>query len=157
METTERRRLYAGRPWQVVAAELIGPMWLSARENTWILVLTDHFTLAIPDASAPQWPGPRLVCVLPFRATGTDTYESGCPISVPTYKRPLLDMGGGASESDHPISPAKEQSHRAEQQNVRQRPQEPTLRLESGGMGHDAATNHASLPQHTTLHHAGDP
>jgi len=58
METTGRRRLYAGRPWQVVAVDLVGPMQLSARGNTWILVLTDHFTrladaLAIPDASAP--------------------------------------------------------------------------------------------------------
>jgi len=57
-ETTGRRQLYAGRPWQVVAVDLVGPMPLSARGNTWILVLTDHFTrwadaLAIPDASTP--------------------------------------------------------------------------------------------------------
>jgi len=53
-----RRRLYAGRPWQVVAVDLVGPMPLTPRGNSWILVLTDHFTswadaLAIPDASAP--------------------------------------------------------------------------------------------------------
>jgi len=41
-----------------VAVDLARPMPLSARENTWILVLTDHFTrwadaLAIPDESAP--------------------------------------------------------------------------------------------------------
>jgi len=41
-----------------MAVDLVGPMPLCARENTWILVLTDHFTrwadaLAIPDASAP--------------------------------------------------------------------------------------------------------
>jgi len=57
-ETTGRRRLYASRLWQVVAVDLVGPMPLSARRNTWILVLTDHFTrwtdaLAIPGASAP--------------------------------------------------------------------------------------------------------
>jgi len=56
-ETTGRRRLYAGRPWQIVAVDLVGPMPLSARENTWILVLTDRFTrwadsLAIPDTTA---------------------------------------------------------------------------------------------------------
>jgi len=57
-ETTGRRRLYAGRTWQVVAVDLVGPMPLFTRGNTWILVLTNHFTrwadaLAIPDASAP--------------------------------------------------------------------------------------------------------
>jgi len=57
-ETTGRRRLYASRPWQIVAVDLVGSMPLSARGNTWILVLTDHFTrwadaLAIPDATAP--------------------------------------------------------------------------------------------------------
>jgi len=57
-ETTGRRRLYAGRPWQVMAVDLVGPMPTTDRGNSWILVLTDHFTwwadaLAIPDASAP--------------------------------------------------------------------------------------------------------
>jgi len=51
-------RLYTGRLWQVVAVDLVGPMPLTPRGNSWILVLTDHFTrwadaLAIPDASAP--------------------------------------------------------------------------------------------------------
>jgi len=54
----KRRRLYAGRPWQVVTVDLVGPMPTTPRGNSWILVLTDHFTrwadtLAIPDASAP--------------------------------------------------------------------------------------------------------
>jgi len=53
-----RRRLYAGRPWQVVTVNLVGPMPITPRGNRWILVLTDHFTrwadaLAISDASAP--------------------------------------------------------------------------------------------------------
>jgi len=57
-----RRRLYAGRPWQVVAVDLVGPMPMTPRGNSWILVLTDHFTrwagaLAIPDASAPTVAG----------------------------------------------------------------------------------------------------
>jgi len=56
------QRLYAGRPWQVVAVDLVGPMPMTPRENSWILVLTDHFTrwadaLAIPDASAPTVAG----------------------------------------------------------------------------------------------------
>jgi len=33
-ETTGRRRLYAGRPWQIVAVDLVGPMLLSPRGNT---------------------------------------------------------------------------------------------------------------------------
>jgi len=42
-----------------VAVDLVGLMPLSAKGNTWILVLMDHFTrwadaLAIPDASAPM-------------------------------------------------------------------------------------------------------
>jgi len=41
----------------VVAVDLVGPMPLTSRGNSWILVLTDHFTrwadaLAIPDTSA---------------------------------------------------------------------------------------------------------
>jgi len=57
-EITGRHRLYAGRPWQIVAVDLVGPMPLSTRGNTWILVLTEHFTrwadaLVIPDATAP--------------------------------------------------------------------------------------------------------
>ena len=53
-----RQRLYAGRPWQRVAVDLVGPMPETSRGNRWILVLVDHFTrwqdaLAIPDATAP--------------------------------------------------------------------------------------------------------
>jgi len=54
----ERRRLFAGQPWQVVAVDLVRPMPPTPRGNSWILVLTDHFTrwadaLAIPEGSAP--------------------------------------------------------------------------------------------------------
>jgi len=57
-KSSGRRRLHCGRPWQVVAVDLVGPMPLTPRGNKWILVLTDHFTrwqdvLAIPDATAP--------------------------------------------------------------------------------------------------------
>jgi len=57
-ETAGRCRLHAGRPRQVVAVDLLGPMLMTVRGNNWILVLTDHFTrwadaLAISDASAP--------------------------------------------------------------------------------------------------------
>ena len=53
-----RQRLFAGRPWQKVAIDLVGPMPTTPRGNKWILVLTDHFTrwqdaLAISDATAP--------------------------------------------------------------------------------------------------------
>ena len=53
-----KQRLHAGRPWQKVAVDLIGPMPDTSRGNRWILVLVDHFTqwqdaLAIPDTAAP--------------------------------------------------------------------------------------------------------
>ena len=52
-----RRRLMAGRPWQLVAIDLVGPMPKTKDGNQWILVVSDHFTrwcdgLAIPDATA---------------------------------------------------------------------------------------------------------
>ena len=52
-----RRRLYAGRPWQQVAIDLVGPFPPTPRNNRWILVLSDHFTrwqdaLPLPDATA---------------------------------------------------------------------------------------------------------
>jgi len=58
LDSVGRRRLYAVRPWQVVAVDLVGPMHLTPRDNNWILVLTDQFNqwanvLAIADVSAP--------------------------------------------------------------------------------------------------------
>lgn len=55
--TTGTRHMHSGRPWQLVAIDLVGPMPKSPRGNQWILVLTDHFSrwqdaLAIPDATA---------------------------------------------------------------------------------------------------------
>jgi transposase InsO family protein len=52
-----RHRLYAGRPWQRVAADLAGPLDKTERGNQWILVITDHFTrwtdaFALPNARA---------------------------------------------------------------------------------------------------------
>ena len=52
-----RGRLYAGRPWQVVAVDLVGPMPETERGNRWILVVADHFTrwadaLPIEDSTA---------------------------------------------------------------------------------------------------------
>ena len=56
--TGERQRLYAGRPWQKVAVDLVGPMPETSRGHKWILVLMDHFTrwqdaLPLVDATAP--------------------------------------------------------------------------------------------------------
>lgn len=53
-----RQRLYAGRPWQKVAVDLVGPLPETPRHHRWILVIMDHFTRwqdAIPlvDATAP--------------------------------------------------------------------------------------------------------
>ena len=55
--STGRRRLLAGRPWQLVAIDLVGPLPKTKDGNQWILVISDHFTrwcdgLAIPDATA---------------------------------------------------------------------------------------------------------
>ena len=57
-EPLSRQRLYAGRPWQKVAVDLVGPLPVTPRGNRWILVLTDHFSrwqdaIALPDATAP--------------------------------------------------------------------------------------------------------
>ena len=52
------RHLTAGRPWQWVAVDLVGPLPETPRQNKWILVLTDHFTrwqdaIPIPDGTTP--------------------------------------------------------------------------------------------------------
>ena len=73
----EKRKLYAGRPWQVVAIDLDGPMPTSHRGNNWIVVLADHFTrlsdaLPIVRATAEGVANTleeRLFCYM-----GTDTY-----------------------------------------------------------------------------------
>ena len=39
-----RHRLYAGRPWQKLAVDLVGPMPETKRKNKWILVISDHFS-----------------------------------------------------------------------------------------------------------------
>ena len=53
----ERQHLFAGRPWQLCAVDLVGPLQETDSGNKWILVLTDHFTrwsdaLPLPDARA---------------------------------------------------------------------------------------------------------
>lgn len=58
IQETHGRRLYAGRPWQRIAIDLVGPMPITPLGNRWILVFTDHFTrwqdaLPLPDTSAP--------------------------------------------------------------------------------------------------------
>ena len=52
-----KQHLYVGRPWQQLAVDLVGPLQETTRGNSWVLVLTDHFTrfsdaIAIPDATA---------------------------------------------------------------------------------------------------------
>lgn len=53
-----QNHLHAGRPWQILAVDLCGPLPLTARGNTQILVIADHFTrwydaLPVPDGTAP--------------------------------------------------------------------------------------------------------
>ena len=52
------QHMYAGRPWQKVAIDLVGPMPETRAGNRWILVIMDHFTrwqdaIPLPDATAP--------------------------------------------------------------------------------------------------------
>ena len=54
----EQGTLWAGRPWQKVAIDLVGPLPVTPLNNRWILVLTDTFTrwqdaVALVDATAP--------------------------------------------------------------------------------------------------------
>jgi transposase InsO family protein len=54
---TRRQRLYAGRPWQLVSVDLVGPFSKTKRGNTMVLVIADHFTrwrdaIPIPDGTA---------------------------------------------------------------------------------------------------------
>ena len=39
-----QQRIFAGRPWQVLSVDLVGPFSRTPRGNTMILVLSDHFT-----------------------------------------------------------------------------------------------------------------
>jgi hypothetical protein len=43
-QTPRQQRLHAGRPWQVLSLDLVGPFPKTPRGNTIILVLADHFT-----------------------------------------------------------------------------------------------------------------
>ena len=43
-QSGHRQRLHTGRPWQVVSVDLVGPFNTTPRDNTTVLVLTDHFT-----------------------------------------------------------------------------------------------------------------
>ena len=92
-----RQRLYAGRPWQVVAIDVVGPMPESPRGKKWILVLTDHFTrwqdaIALPDATTPTI----------FWAPGASPLRSGRTVRVTTHGRTVLLMGL-APDSHHSL------------------------------------------------------
>ena len=56
-QSKDQNKLRAGRPWQIVAVDLCGPLPETTRGNTQILVLADHFTrwydaIPIPDGRA---------------------------------------------------------------------------------------------------------
>jgi len=146
-----RRRLYAGRPWQVVAVDLVRPMPLTPRWNCWILVLTDHFTwwadtLAIPDASAPTV----------ARVLDQNVF---CYFGLPEQLH--LDQGSQFQSqllSDlcrlwevnksrtTPYHPPRQRSSRAQQPGAGRLPPQPPPRPRSGGMGCGTATGNAGIP-----------
>jgi transposase InsO family protein len=43
-QNDNRQRLFAGRPWQVLSIDLVGPLTTTPRNNKMILVISDHFT-----------------------------------------------------------------------------------------------------------------
>ena len=50
--------MYAGRPWQKLAVDLVGPLPETPKGNKWILVVSDHFSewqdaLPLPEATTP--------------------------------------------------------------------------------------------------------
>ena len=56
IKTDYQQRLFAGRPWQVLSLDLVGPFQKTPRGNTMILVISDHFTrwkdaIAIPNGT----------------------------------------------------------------------------------------------------------
>ena len=56
-DSTTKRHLYTGRPWQRVAIDFTGPLDETPRGNKWILVVTDHFSrwcdaYPLPDSTA---------------------------------------------------------------------------------------------------------
>lgn len=53
-----QKSLFAGRPWQRVRVDLVGPLPETDKKNKWILVLVYHFLrwqdgISLPDATAP--------------------------------------------------------------------------------------------------------
>ena len=44
IQSVNQQRLFAGRPWQVLSIDLVGPFSKTPRGNSWVLVLSDHFT-----------------------------------------------------------------------------------------------------------------
>ena len=44
IQSVNQQRLFAGRPWQVLSIDLVGPFSKTPRDNSWVLVLSDHFT-----------------------------------------------------------------------------------------------------------------
>ena len=53
-----RQRLHAGRPWQVLSIDLMGPLSETDRGNNVVLVMTDHFTRWRDAHSLTKWNSP---------------------------------------------------------------------------------------------------
>ncbi|XP_067937216.1 protein NYNRIN-like [Watersipora subatra] len=101
--TSNRQRLYASRPWQRLAVDLVGPLPLTTRGNIWALVMTDHFTrwsvaIAIPDATAPTVASTLEERVFSYFGLPEIIYTDQGPSSNPTYSRSCVDFGESRSQ-----------------------------------------------------------
>jgi len=136
-------------------------MLLSARENTWILGLTDYFTrwadaLTIPDVSAPLVARALDQTVFFYFELPEQTHTNQ-GVQLQSQLMGDLCKIWRVNQLDHPISLVRKWSSGTKQPDVRRCPPEHTLRQKSKGMGCGAASDHVDLPQHTTLQHTGDP
>ena len=94
-----RQRLHAGRPWQVLSIDLMGPLSETDRGNNVVLVMTDHFTrwrdaIPLPNGTAPVVAeAPRDQSVLLLWYTRADPFGSRGSIRVETLWRVVCTLG----------------------------------------------------------------
>lgn len=81
--------LHAGRPWQIVAVDLCGPLPESARGNTHILVLADHLTTCYDAIPIQNGATATVTCALDKRIF----CYYGIPEQIHSNKRHQFESG----------------------------------------------------------------